>query len=181
MKILESVCLTLRSLDAPFALIGGRAVALRGFPRTTFDYDFLTSDRRVLQRDTWAALERAGVVIDCRRGAFDDPVAGVARLTFPDAGRADVLLARWRWELAVIERAESLLVEGLEVPVPRSSDLILLKLAAGGGIDLQDAQVLLGIGNREELIAEVEQKLDELDDDAKAAWERVKTESARTR
>jgi hypothetical protein len=62
--------------------------------------------------------------------------------------------------------------------VPRTGDLILLKLAAGGVIDVQDATILLRHGDRDRLIADVEQYLPDLDRDAHTAWERVKADSA---
>jgi hypothetical protein len=155
MKVVERVARVLHALDAPYALIGGRAVGLRGYPRATFDYDFLTTDPAVLRPASWDALTREGVELDCRRGDPDDPVAGVARLRFADGGRADVLLARWAWEAGVIERAELLSLDGMQVPVARTPDLVLLKLAAGGAVDVQDVVVLLGVGNRDEVVASV--------------------------
>ncbi len=181
MKVLDSVCRELERLAAPFALIGGRAVAVRGYPRATLDYDFLTTDPRVLARESWCVLEGSGVVVDCRRGDLDDPVAGVARLAFPDGGRADVILAKWQWQSGVIARAELEPVEGLALPVPRTADLILLKLAAGGAIDLQDVLVLLGIGDRAALVPEVERRIVELDAEAQATWKGVKANSDRPR
>jgi hypothetical protein len=181
MRTVEAVVGCLTRIGAPFALIGGRAVALHGHPRATFDYDFLTSDRRILAPTTWQELAAQGVHVDCRRGASDDPVAGVARLTFGPRQKADVVLARWKWEAAVLDRAEPTRFEGVTVPLPRKADLILLKLAAGGGIDLQDAIALLRTGDRDSLVAEIERHLPDLDADAHAAWERVKVDSARER
>ena len=178
MKILEAVAAALDALGAPFALIGGRAVIARGYIRATLDHDFLSADRRVLDPASWSALAAAGVGVDCRRGAFDDPIAGVTRLTFPGGEKADVLLAKWKWEAGVIERSEPIVVEGRTIRVPRTGDLILLKLAAGGVVDLQDATILLRHGGGEELIADVERYLPDLDRDARAAWERVKFDSA---
>lgn len=178
MKILETVAAALDALGTSFALIGGRAVIARGYIRATLDYDFLTSDRRILDPASWSALAARDVRVDCRRGAFDDPVAGVARLTFSGGGKADVLLAKWKWEAAVIERAEPIAVERRTIRVPRTGDLILLKLAAGGVMDVQDATILLRHGDRERLIADVERYLPDLDRDAHAAWERVKADSA---
>ncbi|MFL6246221.1 MAG: hypothetical protein ACJ74H_09370 [Thermoanaerobaculia bacterium] len=44
--ILELVVAALESIQAPDAVIGGEAVAMRGHPRLTIDFDFLTADRR---------------------------------------------------------------------------------------------------------------------------------------
>jgi hypothetical protein len=58
--IFEDVSSVLKSTGSKYALIGGRAVMLRGYPRLTQDYDFLTADRRVMERSLWQKLEDAG-------------------------------------------------------------------------------------------------------------------------
>lgn len=68
MSAIDAVSRLLESIGARYALIGGRAVAARGYPRMTLDYDFLTSDRRVLESGTWKPLEQAGAVVDPRKG-----------------------------------------------------------------------------------------------------------------
>ena len=62
----------------------------------------------------------------------------------------------------MIARAERLTVMGVELPVPRTSDLILLKLAAGGYLDLHDAAALLALGDRDTLAREVEAHIGEV-------------------
>ena len=59
--------------------------------------------------------------------------------------------------------------QGLRVPVPETADLILLKLAAGGTLDLRDAAVLLSF-DRERLTAQVESRLPDGRPDIGAAW-----------
>jgi hypothetical protein len=54
MKI-EPVVRVLEGLGAPYALIGGYAIAARGFARSTIDLDLLTTDARVLDTSTWSA------------------------------------------------------------------------------------------------------------------------------
>jgi hypothetical protein len=75
----------------------------------------------------------------------------------------------------VIERAERLPLQGISVPVPRTSDLILLKLAAGGYLDLQDVYALLHTGERTQVIRDVEQIIDALPVDAQESWKRIVT------
>jgi hypothetical protein len=173
MTLIEAVSRVLESIGAPFALIGGRAVGARGYPRMTLDYDFLTADARVLQRSTWKSLQERGATVDPRKGDHDDPIAGVVHITFADGVEADVLLARWKWELEIIERSEPLDVGGAVVPVPITSDLILLKLAAGGPIDLQDVMSLLAM-DRERLVREVDDKINRVLPDVSAVWESIK-------
>lgn len=173
MNVLEAVARFLESIGAPYALIGGRAVGARGFPRMTLDADFLTGDERVLEREIWRPLELAGATIDPRKGDFDDPIAGVVHLGFADGAEADVLLARWKWELEIIDRAEPLDVGGTVVPVPLTSDLILLKLAAGGPIDIQDVVALVET-DRQRWIREVDRNIDTVRPDVSEAWARIK-------
>lgn len=174
MQNVEPVCRLLESLGASYALIGGRAVGARGFPRMTPDYDFLTTDRRVLQPQTWKAVRDLGAVIDLREGDADDPLGGVVRVALPNGAEADVVVAKWKWEQGVIERAERLDIGGLEMPVARTSDLILLKLAAGGVLDLQDVVVLLAVSGGEEIVREVEERLGDLPLAATEAWRRIR-------
>ena len=177
MSILEAVSRVLESIGAPYALIGGRAVGARGYPRMTLDFDFLTSDARILQRETWKDLEEGGASVDPRKGDFDDPLAGVVHIAFANGGEADVVLAKWKWQSEILERSEPLDVGGVVVPVPITSDLILLKLAAGGPIDLQDVVALLAM-DRERLVREVDYKVDRVLPDVLAAWSRVKLSMA---
>jgi hypothetical protein len=73
----------------------------------------------------------------------------------------------------VIERAQPADVQGTVMRVPLTSDLILLKLAAGGPIDQQDILRLLAVGPRNQLIAEVKEKISDLPDDAQQLWSRL--------
>lgn len=173
MKSVEPVVRVLESLGAPYALIGGHAVGARGFPRMTVDYDFLTTDPRVLQRESWKILEDQGAAIDPRRGDVDDPLAGVVHIRLASGDEVDVVVAKWKWEAGVIDRAERLDVGGVHVPVPRTSDLVLLKLSAGGVLDLQDVEVLLAVGNREAIIREVGENIASLSGQAVDAWRRL--------
>jgi hypothetical protein len=48
--------------------------------------------------------------------------------------------------------------------------LILLKLAAGGSLDLHDAAVLLTLGHRDTLAREIEARLPDVRPDVSGAW-----------
>ena len=124
-----------RALDAAgirYALIGAHAMAARGYPRFTVDIDLLTTDLRALDAEPWGPLVEAGARVDRRRGDSDDPLAGVVGIVLADATNVDVVIGRWRWERDLVARAEPMTVFGVTVGVPPTSDLILLKLAAGG-------------------------------------------------
>lgn len=172
MSVVSDIGGIFERLGAPYVLIGGKALALRGYVRTTFDTDFLTTDARILRDDTWKDLAARGAVVDARKGDFDDPLAGVVRIRFSDGQKADVVLAKWKWEANVIDRAEPIDIGGAVVRVPRTADLILLKLAAGGPIDIQDVVRLLET-DHDALIVEVNERIDALPRDAQDAWQRL--------
>ena len=76
----EPVRRILSSAGVAFCLVGGHALAARGYPRFTIDIDLLTTDTRALDRDLWRPLENAGATIEVRRGDDDDPLAGVVHV-----------------------------------------------------------------------------------------------------
>jgi hypothetical protein len=167
---IADVLRVLDAMRAPHALIGAHAMAARGYPRFTVDIDILTVDGRVLDRDTWTDLERTGAVVERRRGDPDDPLGGVVRIQRAGVPDVDVVLGKWKWEAKVIDRAEPVSLGGVPVRVPRLADLILLKLAAGGSLDLHDAAVLLTLGHRDALAREIEERLPDVRPDVSHAW-----------
>lgn len=152
-------------------------MAARGYPRFTVDVDLLTTDRRVLDRSIWADLEAAGVEVDPRRGDDDDPLAGVVHIQLSDDDDVDIVVARWTWEAGVIDRAEPLNVMGGVLPVARTSDLILMKLAAGGYLDQRDAAALFELGDRVLLVREIESRIDDVRPDIHEAWRSLRASS----
>jgi hypothetical protein len=167
---IDEITTILESLGGRYALIGAHAMAARGYPRSTVDVDFLTVDSRVLEPAVWTDIIRRGGTVEPRRGDHEDPLAGVVHLQLADGSDFDVVVGRWTWEAAVVERAERMRIAGSEIPVARTSDLIMLKLAAGGFLDLRDAAVLLATGNRAELVREVEAHIDDVRPDIRPAW-----------
>jgi hypothetical protein len=166
--IRDRVLKILDDLGVQYAVVGAVAVAARGVVRSTLDFDLLTTDTRVLQDSVWAELPD----VDIRKGDSDDPLAGVVRIG-PKSEQIDIVVGRWKWEQRVIERAQAADVQGTILRVPLTSDLILLKLAAGGPIDQQDILRLLAVGSRDQLIADVNGKISDLPDDAQQLWTRL--------
>jgi hypothetical protein len=160
----------LNSLGVRYALIGAHAMAVRGYPRFSADLDLLTTDRRVLESSVWRELVAAGATIDPRHGDADDPLAGVVHIVLSDDSDIDVVVGRWAWEARLVERAEPLSLMGAVLPVPAAADLILLKLAAGGYVDKQDAAALLATGDRQALVRDVEATIGEVRPDIRPLW-----------
>ena len=161
----------LAARNVQHALIGGRALAVRGHPRFTFDVDFLTVDTAVLKDSFWAGVREEGTSVDIRKGDFDDPLRGVVRIALADGGMVDVVIAKYRWQSEVIKRAEPVDVGDATVPVPRASDLILLKLFAGGHPDLSDVRSLLDTPERNNTAAAVREHLAELPPECAAMFD----------
>jgi predicted nucleotidyltransferase len=163
----------LREREIPFAVIGAAAMAVHGVARATRDLDLLTRDARSLLPATWTALERQRITVDIRVGDADDPLAGVIRFVEGGVAVVDVVVGRAGWQAAVVERAVSRVIEGVNVPVAGAADLITLKLYAGSPQDLWDIQQLLDVGDRAALVAQVEPMLTSLPEDARRLWARV--------
>ncbi len=172
---IEPVQRILASLGVPYALIGAHAMAARGYPRFTVDIDLLTTDSRVLDRSIWLDLARDGATVDPRRGDQDDPLAGVVHILLDDQTDIDIVVGKWRWEALVVERAETMTVAGITVAVPRTSDLILLKLAAGGHLDLHDAAALLALGDQQTLIRDIDAAIGEVYPDVSELWRTLRS------
>jgi hypothetical protein len=167
---IEPVTRVLDAAEVSYALIGAHAMAARGYPRFTVDVDLLTTDTRVLDAATWSPLLDQGAAVDRRRGDHEDPLAGVVRIVLADDTEVDVVVGRWSWEQQVVARAEPMSVLGVTIAVPTTSDLILLKLAAGGHLDLHDAAALLALGDRVRVMAEVEARLGDVRPDVRSHW-----------
>lgn len=149
-------------------------MAARGYPRFTIDVDILTTDARVLDASAWEPLVAVGAAVNPRRGDTDDPLGGVVHVLLADGTDVDVVVGKWHWETGVIERAEPMHVADVEIRVPRTSDLILLKLAAGGYGDLQDAAALLALAGRA-AVEEVERHIGEVRPDVRSLWQDLLT------
>lgn len=149
------------------ALIGAAALAARGIARSTYDIDLLTTDTRVLDSALWAGSSRDDVVVDVRRGDFDDPLGGVVRLVAPGERPVDIILGRHAWQTTAIARAEAV-PEG--PPVILAHDLVLLKLYAGGSQDLWDIRELLRLPDADDLVTRVSQALADQSQAMRDSW-----------
>jgi predicted nucleotidyltransferase len=175
-SLLADVAAYLRSRGLPFAVIGATALAARGVSRATRDLDLLVRERGCLEAAFWVPLRSAGVNVDVRRGDAEDPLAGVVRITATDAPALDVVVGRSAWQDGVLDRATPVDVEGTSVPVATASDLVLLKLLAGGPQDAWDVGALLAGGSRESIVRDVDALVGQLPRDARDLWQRLRSE-----
>lgn len=142
-----------------YALIGGFAVSAWGVARATQDIDLAvalgTSAPQALATHLGAAYESGGI---------DDPLQGVFRLSLKCEGQeVPVQLIVLPSTLAAIafKQIKILNVLGCSVPVVTWQALVLLKLYAGGPVDLQDARNIVAVRKpdataREELLAQAD-------------------------
>lgn len=170
MTLLAYVTSQLSREQIEFAMIGAAALAAHGVSRSTVDIDLLVVDPRVLNLTSTTPH----ITVDIRRGAADDPLAGVVRFSQPHERDVDVVVGRSRWQQDIIRRAQTIEVERLTVPVVDVSGLILLKLYAGGSQDAWDVEQLLASVDRPTAVAAVDLLVRELPDDAQALWERLR-------
>jgi len=173
-SLLAIVVCHLNNRRIPHALIGAAALAVHGVARSTFDLDLLTTDVRVLEADFWRGLGDARVSVKVRPGDADDPLAGVVRIEAAGERALDVVVGRGGWQDAVVDRSEPVDLEDVVLPVVRASDLILLKLYAGGSQDAWDIEQLLASQDRRRLIADVEGGIADLPAAARTMWDHVR-------
>lgn len=130
------------------ALIGGWAAVAWGVVRATKDLDLLVlvgSAEKDLLR---TSMERLGYHGGWRKGGLDDPVPELLRLSPKKAGgrpAIDFLPAAKAFEMDALRRAVPVRLGNSMIPVICREDLIAMKMAAGGGLDFQDARALLAI------------------------------------
>lgn len=135
----------LASADVPHAAIGGWAAIAWGAVRTTRDIDLLV-DVPVRRRPALNDVLRDGAYcFEWKEGGEDDPNPQLVRLekrTPANAVPIDCIVAIAPADVAALGRRVTIALAGWDVPVLRPEDLIAMKLAAGGPVDIQDARAV---------------------------------------
>jgi hypothetical protein len=172
-SLLARVSGVLQARGIPHVLVGASALTIHGVIRSTLDVDLFTVDRACLDPRIWDGLAMEGVGVEVRKGDPDDPLAGVVRFEVATELPLDVVVGKHLWQRRAIERAPTATFMGVDVPVLRGVDLILLKLFAGGPQDAWDVQQLLMGPERDSLIAGVENELTDLPGHSSRLWRRI--------
>lgn len=133
-----------------YCLIGGMGIGSRGIPRATKDIDFLISaEENLLQKILSHKFKSKGFSVKVYKGDIDDPLKNLIRISDEEGNfLVDFILTYWKWEEEMVSSAEIIQLEtGLNIPIARTEDLIILKLKAGSVRDLLDAEELIKIAN----------------------------------
>jgi hypothetical protein len=121
-ETVKKAAVALKKADVPFALCGGWAVYARGGPRSEHDADFA-----LLERDVPAALEQ---LLAAGFGGDDEaPEDWLAKVW--DRGNLVDLIFRLSGEPVtreILDRAETIEVGSVQMPVLAATDLVVTKL-----------------------------------------------------
>ena len=126
-----------------YALVGGFAVSVWGVSRATQDIDLAVA-LGVSEPQALAAYLGA----DYEAGEPDDPLSGVFRLILKSEEQdvpVQLIVLRPKWANEVFRDVETVKVLGCAVPVVKWQSLVLMKLYAGGPVDIQDARSILAV------------------------------------
>jgi hypothetical protein len=126
-----------------YALVGGFAVSAWGVARATQDIDLAvalgTADPTRLATHLKASYQP---------GDQDDPLRGVFRLELTVGERVvpvQLILLQPKWADLVFRHVKTIVVLECRLPVVDWPALVLLKLYAGGPVDLQDARDIIAV------------------------------------
>lgn len=134
----------LGTVDRPAMLIGGLAVVARGVPRLTIDIDAVVDAESLDVGSLWKILRDAGLearVTDAARIANERLVLLLRHAT--SGVPVDLSLGWMPFERAAMERATTVDLDGVRLPVATPEDLVVLKAVAWRGIDKSDITELI--------------------------------------
>lgn len=147
-ETLKKLFAVLKEFNISYILIGGYAVAVWGSVRATKDIDFLANIPSNIILQVIERLKSHGFVVTYKSGSFRDPVLGVIKLKFKigeNKEALELLLGIRKMPPNIYLRFEKIHVMGIEIPVVSPEDLIVLKLLAGGPVDIHDARNIYNV------------------------------------
>lgn len=156
--LLRPIDTIFKNCQAPYAVIGGYAVAAWGEERATRDIDLLCKGD---SRGIIEALRNEHLEFEHRTGDWDDPISEVIRIEAgetDDIFEVDILFGIKNAPAGLFDRIRILNIEGLALPVTSPEDMILLKLLGGSPRDLEDAKSIVQI-QRNKLDSELMKRL----------------------
>lgn len=126
-----------------YVLIGGLSVSVWGQPRGTRDIDLLVSLEATEKIPALiTVLKNDGFTAELCKGSITDPVPYLVRAHKKDVP-IDIIIATRKMEDEAVANAVDIDFKGVKIPVISPEYLIIMKLKAGGPMDLLDVKELL--------------------------------------
>ena len=147
-------------------VFGAQAVAVRGAPRATQDLDITVAVPHSALADLLDALRAAGLTLRYP-DQFDELLAAgcVVPLIHGSGMEVDLVVAGSGLEMLALQRAERVMIEQTSVPVAHATDLVVMKVLAGRGKDLDDVRALLAGGalGQSDLVSRLDEAVSDLE------------------
>lgn len=169
-ETLEDLRRVLAARGLGWYVFGAQAVSVRGAPRTTQDIDVTVAVPRSGLPQLVGDLEAAG--FHHRHPALADELVRMGAVLPLHHARTgmelDLVIAASGLEDLILRRAESAAIDGILVPVASATDLVVMKILAGRGKDLDDVRSLLAGGavdlaEARDLLGQLEEALAQAD------------------
>ena len=139
-KLLLDVVDVLAARSIDYAVIGALAASLHGAGRASLDADLVVSASVMEGTRIEKALKEAGLTTEFRRGDLEDAIPGLVRVSDSFGNQVDVLLGIRGLDPKAFSRTVEVPLEGTQLRFVGREDFIAMKVAAGGPIDLMDAE-----------------------------------------
>ncbi|MFH1258812.1 MAG: hypothetical protein ABII74_03200 [Elusimicrobiota bacterium] len=140
-----------KSLINAYAVIGGIAVGAIGVPRATKDIDFLVTTSQIdkLYKELKNIFSKKGYLLKYARPEGNIfPYHSIIFSLKEKSGESkivDVLVSTKKWQDEISTYTASLNYEDEAIPIVNTEGLIILKLKAGGKMDIIDVENILNI------------------------------------
>jgi len=139
-KLLLDVVDVLAARSIDYAVIDALAASLHGAGRASLDADLVVSAGVMEGTRIDEALKRAGLTTELRRGDLGDAIPGLVRVSDSFGNQVGVLLGIRGLDPKAFARTVEVPFEGAWLRFVGREDFIAMKVAAGGPIDLVDAE-----------------------------------------
>lgn len=141
---------TSKSIIVSYALIGGMAVSAWGMVRATKDIDFLVrlAKRESALSEFETVLKKHKIKFTARKGDFSDPIGLLIDLQVPVQAKhvsVQLIIATKLWEEKFSKTTVKVNIGESSIPVIKAEELIIMKLKAGGPLDIYDVKQLIKI------------------------------------
>jgi hypothetical protein len=172
----------LAALHVDWYVFGAQAALIYGAARITADVDVTVRLGEVTPIRLVATLKRHGFELRVDDPSFVRTTRVLPVLHVPTSVPADLVLAGPGLEELFLERAVVHDLGGIQVPVARAEDLIVMKILAGRDKDFEDVAAIVAAGELDakaisNTLATVEAALGQ--SDLVPVWERLRARSGR--